>query len=70
MLHCERDEMENPHFLRRFSPFHSQYIYIYIYIHEQDLGTVLRCCFLGYSLKILPCDFFFLMGLKCIFLVR
>lgn len=27
MLHCERDEMENPHFLRRFSPFHGQYIY-------------------------------------------
>ena len=68
MLHCERDEMENPHFLRRFSPFHGQYIYIYIY--EQDLDIVFRCYSLGSSLKILPCDFFFLMGLKCIFLVR
>ena len=43
---------------------------IYIYIYEQDLGTVFRCYSLGSSLKILPCDFFFLMGLKCIFLVR
>ena len=33
-------------------------LYINIMINEEDLGTVLMCYFLGFSLKILSCDFF------------
>ena len=30
----------------------------FIISYEQDLSTILRCCSLDSSLKILPCDFF------------
>ena len=35
----------------------------------QDLSTVFMCCSLGFRLKILPYEFF-LMGWKCIFLIK
>ena len=31
------------------------------FIYEQELGIVFRCCFLGFFLKVLSFDFFFMI---------
>ena len=31
---------------------------MYVYVYGQDLGTVLKCCFLGSPHKIMPYGFF------------
>ena len=38
--------------------FKSPLVEPHFYIKEQDLGKILRYCFLDSSIKILPCGFF------------